>query len=467
MRHITFYNAAHTMRLAMALMALPLLLAGCDDFVEVDQPNSQLTGGTVFQEKATATAALMDVYAQFRDFGLFTGKPTGIASLLGTYTDELLSFQTGASGTEPFFNNAIVAENTTIQEAWARCYNQIYALNAIIEGVSASTGIAPQDKDQLLGEALFLRSYIHMNLAALFNGCPYITSTDYRGNSNPDRLTSAQVYERCIDDITEAIGFLPAEYIVPERVRPNKYAAMALLARLYLYQQQWEAAADMATGVIDSGIYTWETDLNKVFLKESTVTLWQVASGGGYVNTQEGATFIFNAGPPTTVSLREDFYNAFEQGDQRRAHWIRAITDGTNTWYHAYKYKQDISSVTLAEHSVMLRLAELYLIRAEARAHTGDIGGAQQDINLIRNTAELGDTQAADQAGLLTAVMAERRFELFTENASRFFDLQRTGMLDQALQTLKPGWNTTDAYWPIPQNELSLNPNLGPQNTGY
>lgn len=467
MIHTIFYNPARIMRLAIAIVALPVLLSGCDDFVEVNLPNSQLTGSSVFQDKATATAALMDVYAQFRDYGLFTGKPTGIAALLGTYTDELLSFQTGTSGTEPFYNNAVNAENLTIQEAWARCYNQVYALNAVIEGVSASTGIEPQDKSQLLGEALFLRAYIHMHLAAIFNGCPYITGTDYRTNTNPDRLTSAQVYDKCIDDLTEAVGHLPAEYVAAEKVRPNKYAATALLARLYLYRGQWAAAALAAATVIDSGIYTWEPDLTKVFLKESTATLWQVASGGGYINTQEGATFIFNAWPPTTVSLREDLNNAFEQGDQRRVHWVRAVTDGNTTWFHPYKYKQDINSQTPAEHSVVLRLAELYLIRAEARIYTGDIAGAKQDINLIRNTAGLEDTQAEDPAGLLSAVMAQRRFEFFAEYGMRFFDLQRTGMLDQALQPVKPGWETTDAYWPIPQNELNLNPNLGPQNPGY
>ena len=115
----------------------------------------------------------------------------------------------------------------------------------------------------------------------------------------------------------------------------------------------------------------------------------------------------------------------------------------------------------------MLRLSEQYLIRAEARAQQGDLIGAKEDLNVVRNTAGLGNTMAITANEIVTAVIAERRFEFFTEMGMRFFDLQRTGNLDSTLSIVKPGWNSTDQYWPIPQSELLINPNLAPQNAGY
>jgi hypothetical protein len=268
--------------------------------------------------------------------------------------------------------------------------------------------------------------------------------------------------------LEQAVTLLPENYVSADRVRPNKWAATALLARMYLYTEQWAQAANAASAVLnEDGLYVWETDLDKLFLKSCSSTIWQFASGGGYANTQEGALFIFNAGPPPTVALRPELYDSFEVGDRRKNHWIRPITDGTTTWYHAYKYKQNIGSTTTTEYSVLLRLAEQYLIRAEARAKQGDLIGAKQDLNFVRTTAGLGNTTALTSAEVVDAIIQERRFEFFTETGMRFFDLQRTGKLDTALSPLKPGWNSTDSLWPVPQSELLINPNLAPQNAGY
>jgi hypothetical protein len=451
-----------------ALLACAVFAVCCDDFVEVEQPNSQLTGTAVFENKTTATAAMKDIYAKMRDMGLLTGKSLGISTLLGVYTDELVSYENGNYTSEPFYNNALAAPNGSVQEIWARTYSQVYAANAVIEGVTASPGIEPDDKNRLIGEALFTRALLHSYLAGIFGACPYITTTDYRQNATVRRTPAAAVFNLCIADLERAQLLLPEAYAGTERVRPNKFAATALLARLYLYAERWPEAANAASAVInEGGFYIWETDLDKIFLKESTATIWQLSSGGGYANTQEGATFIFTAGPPQTVALRPEFYSTFEAGDQRRDHWTRMVTDGTDSWYHAYKYKQDISSSVPAEYSVMLRLAEQYLIRAEARARQGELTAAKDDLNKIRNTAGLGDTAATTAGEIIAAVINERRFELFTETGMRFFDLQRTGQLDAALSAIKPGWNSTDRLWPVPQSELLINPNLSPQNPGY
>jgi hypothetical protein len=156
-----------------------------------------------------------------------------------------------------------------------------------------------------------------------------------------------------------------------------------------------------------------------------------------------------------------------EDGDLRRTKWVGEVSDGTQTWYFPFKYKQQFNTGTSLEYSKVFRLAEQYLIRAEARAMTGNISGAQQDLNSVRNRAGLESTTASTSEQLRDAIISERRFELFTEFGHRWFDLRRTGTAEVVLAPIKPGWRNTDLLLPIPESELLANPNLNPQNPGY
>jgi hypothetical protein len=444
-----------------------LLVGSCDSFVEVAQPNSQLTSEAVFKDYTTATAAMKDVYAKMRDSGLLTGKSSGLTHLLGQYTDELISYQTSETSAFPFYNNSLVSTHIFVRDNWNSAYSQIYAANAVIKGVNASTVLTAQQKNQLIGEALFVRALLHSYLVGVYNACPYVTSTNYEQNLSLHRLPINEVYALCIADLEQAVSLLPVAYVGTLRSRPNKRVAQALLARLYLYTSQWAAASNAASAVLnETSLYVWEPDFNKVFLKGSTSTLWQFAAAGTVGNTQEGLLFVFNAGPPSTASLTTALFAAFEQGDLRKTNWTRTIT-GNATWHHSYKYKQGMGSSATTEHSVVLRLAEQYLIRAEARAQQGELTTAKEDLNFIRNNAGLPNTDALTQQDILEAILRERRVELFTEMGHRFFDLKRTGKLNAVLSIVKPGWNNTDSSWPVPESELLINPNLAPQNEGY
>ena len=227
----------------------------------------------------------------------------------------------------------------------------------------------------------------------------------------------------------------------------------------------WTEAEATASEVIqNTTLYTWETNLDKVFLKESTATIWQLIPSASGKNADEGASFIFTVGPPTLVALSSDLIAAFSIDDLRKTQWTKAIISGTTTWYHANKYKQRTTTGTSLEYSILFRLAEQYLIRAEARFYLNNISGAKEDLNKIRNRAGLQNTTETDVLG---AILKERRLEFFTEAGHRFFDLKRTGTLDNTLSKLKPGWNSTDKNFPIPEVELRLNPKLLPQNQGY
>jgi len=444
------------------------LFSSCDRFVEVDLPANQLVGNTVFENKTTANAALANVYAQIRDNGLLTGKTNGLSMLLGNYADELTFYGADGNSAKDFFNNSLIASNVTVAGLWNGGYKQIYSANAVIEGLVGASNLTEQDKSQFMGEALFVRALLHFYLANLFDDIPYITITDYQINKTAFKLPVAQVYERVIADLEKSITLLPDNYITSGRVRPNVWVAKALLARVFLYHNKWKAAEETATAVIEhTALYTWESNIDKVFLKESTATIWQFMPSAAGKNTDEGSAFIFSTAPPPLVALSSDLMGAFSGDDLRKSHWAKAISNGVSTWYHANKYKQKTATASSLENSIVFRLAEQYLIRAEARVHLDHLPEAREDLDKIRGLAGLENTTASTAESILEAILKERRLEFFTESGHRFFDLKRMGALDKALSGLKPGWNTTDRLFPIPETEIKLNTNLLPQNQGY
>lgn len=450
----------------MGLLSILILSLSCESFVEVDLPDSQLTGETVFNDLGTAEAAVTSIYSKLSNNVLVCGNSKGLTILLGSYADELQTYNTGLLEFQ-FFQNNLISTNTDVSALWNGSYNLIYAANAVKEGLENSTAIAQTDKDRLVGEVLFLRAYIHFHLLNLFGEIPYVTSTNYTINASIGKLSEAQVYELIVNDLNTATLFLSTVGEHPLKTRAGITAVKTLLARVQLYRNNWSAVANEADSIINSGSLTWVDLLDNVFLKNSTGTIWQLMPAQEGLPTQDGQSFIFTAGPPPNRALSENLVTAFEIGDLRKANWVGSISEGGQIWHYPFKYKQFVTEDTSSEYSILFRLEELYLIRAEARVHLGDLEGAKSDINKIRNRASLPDTSADTSDQLLTAIIQERRVEFFTELGHRFFDLKRTGLLNSTLSSVKLGWNSTDILWPIPESELLLNPNLLPQNLGY
>jgi hypothetical protein len=454
------------------LPALIFFITACTDFVTVELPKQHIANEAVFNDPATAEAALKGIYSQMRS-GLLGGGSSGLNYRLGLYTDEL-ELNAQSESLEVFQNHTLLSTNGTIEGWWDSAYNQIYAANSVIEGVENSESLTSGDRDQFKGEALFIRAYLHVVLTELFGDIPYITTTDYIENTTVARMPRDLVYEHIIADLTLAASLMSDSDISSAgnpHIRPYATVAEAALARAYLYTEDWvmaEAAAD--TVIAEFGAL--EPDLSRVFLKDATSTIWQFKSDPDGANTDEGAFFIFT-GTPSGATLTDSLFFAFETGtifqpgDNRKSQWIKTVTVGTKTWRHAYKYKERNNTGSSVEYSIQLRLAEQYLIRAEARAQLGNIPGAKTDLNAIRNRAGLGNTTAATLNELLDAILQERRVELFTEKGHRWFDLKRMGKAKAVLEPIKPGWKDTDVLFPIPNAELLLNPNLLPQNDGY
>lgn len=451
----------------ICIAMLPVLFFCCENYVEADQPASQLTTGAVFESSSTANAALVGIYSQLRRTSLLTGSATGLSNQLGHYADELTFYGDPENSTFALYNNSLLASNGAVATLWNSSYNIIYNTNALLEGVASSTKLPVNLVQQLTGEGLFIRALIHSYLVNLYGNIPYITTTDYRQNSNVTRIPIAKVNELIIADLQLALSKLPENDISGQRVRANRFAAHALLARTFLNAGLWAEASNAASAVINQNLlYNLNDSLDSIFLVNSSSTILQLSPTVSGASTEEGKLFIFTAGPPSFTALTEELMTSFEPMDLRKTIWTKAVTSGASTWYHAYKYKERSTNSSTPEYSVILRIAEQYLIRAEARARVGNLIGAQEDLNAIRNRAGLGNTTAVLQEDILEAILKERRSELFTEHGHRFFDLKRFHKLDTNLKH-KLGWDSTDAIFPIPEAEILLNPQLAPQNLGY
>ncbi|SDH49458.1 RagB/SusD family nutrient uptake outer membrane protein [Mucilaginibacter gossypii] len=439
-------------------------LPSCKKFEDIPPPQTQAESSQVFSSDATATSAVVGLYYQMiaNNLTLMNG---AVTVYTGLSADELSNVNPN-SDYDAFKNNAIPANSATINSKfWTNAYRYIYQANAVIAGLAASQTITAGVKDQLRGEMLFARTLNYFYLVNLYGDVPLVLTTDYGISGALPRTPVVTVNQQIVADLTEARQLLSATYSTATNVRPNGMAAAALLARVYLYQKDWTNAEAQATAVINAGTYHLESNLSQVFVNTSAETIFQLARPTA--NTSEGSVFIPASGSakPTFI-ITGALLNAFETGDLRKAAWLKTNTTGGNSYTYPYKYKVR-NSTTVTENNIVLRLAEVYLIRAEARAQQQDITGALADLNIIRQRAGLAPLVITTQAGLLSAVMHERQTELFAEWGHRWFDLKRTGQADPVLGAFKgSNWQTADALYPVPLPQILLNPALT-QNPGY
>jgi starch-binding outer membrane protein, SusD/RagB family len=451
--------------LPVQLAIVALCMHSCKEFIEVDAPRTDLVRSTTFADDASANAAMIDIYYSMHFNGFASGDILSLTYLGSLASDEMLDY----SGVDlkpihgPFFENTLTPKNDGVIRHWDQLYSWIYKANSVIEGVSTSEKVSADIARQLEGEAKFIRAFAHFYLVNLWGDIPLVTSTDYLRNASLGRTQSAKIYEQIIVDLEEAAALLPDGYAHAggERTRPNRFAAAALLARAYLYAGEYAEAETSATLAIEGPSYGLESDLNLVFQKTSTEAIWQFRSFTDY--PQDIFTFYMFGTPPTWGALRPGFIDEFEDGDQRLIDWVGNIPgDDGELFYFPIKYK---SFMPTTEYSTILRLAEVYLIRAEARAQLGKLSEAQEDLNAIRTRAHLGNTAAADKESLLEAIGHERRLELFTEWGHRWLDLKRSGKIDEVLSAIKPQWKSSAALFPIPEQQLLNSPVA--QNPGY
>tara|TARA_R110002050_G_scaffold30192_4_gene77147 strand:- start:2919 stop:4307 length:1389 start_codon:yes stop_codon:yes gene_type:complete len=445
-----------------------LCLYGCEDYVNVDFPNSQVVGDMVFESDPLATAAVDGIYHQmFNPENFASGGQGSVTAVAGLSADELKASPFSPTLGE-FNQNNIDPSNSRNNAVWSSAYNNIYAVNAALEQLENSNHVSQDLRQQLRGEVYFLRAFIYFYLVNLYGELPLVTSTNFDDNALAYRVSTDEVYQLIISDLQQARTLLAEAYRTGERTQANYYTATALLARVSLFNGQWQDASNFSSEVIEAtGLYTLNENLNDVFLANSTEAIWQLKPIGG--NTNEGDLFILNSSPASgyldPVYLRESFVNTFASDDLRLLQWINTFEIDNQLFYYPYKYKIGLSTNAPSEYSMVLRLAEMYLIRAEARYALNDNQGALEDLNTIRERAGLQSLTISGTL-LMDAIQKEKKKEFMVEWGHRWLDLKRWNLQGQVLSPLKPDWQMTDNLYPIPAQELERDPNLD-QNLGY
>lgn len=439
------------------------LSTACNKLIDIPDSKNQIEGPVVFADSAAAVSALLGAYVTFSNVHTRS-------KLLALYADEY-NFTASTASTLEFSKSQLLTNNTEIRSLWTDLYAAIYQSNAVIEGADQSAALSAAAKRMLKGEAKFLRSFAHFYLLNLYDNVPLLLNTNINVNRSAKQTTPQQVYDQIIQDLQEAATALDTDYKGAGKVRANRACANALLSRLYLYQRRWADAERTATAIIGTGTYGPLPKVEDAFLAGSKEAIFQLWTTGGFL-TDAAQVIPASATVIPSYTIADGLYLAMESKDERRSKWIatnNVITNGISTTYnYATKYKNRATTTAKPEFVMALRLAEQYLIRAEARAQQHELDDAIADINVIRSRS--GATPLPgnlSQLACLEAVAKERRIELFGEWGHRFLDLKRRGQLDLILGTLKSTWNTEAAKaFPIPFIETTYNANLI-QNHGY
>ncbi len=475
--------------IVVGLLALLVFTTACEDFLYQEPRLSQtneLTLSTFEGLQAATLGAYTPLYSSDwygRDF-VVTADLKGGNAKKGPISS-------GRFFTDYLWNNTPQATHGL----WTRAYQLIGRANNVLEVINAGfsePGIEQEQIDQLAAECRFLRGLAYFDLARLFCqpiaqgsgmnqlGVPVVLTYEL---GQPARNTLGEVYDQIEVDLINAETHLA-------EVSPNggtdskgwatKSVAQALLARYYLYTEDWDNAADYASMVINSGSYPLYT--------AEEYTTWD---NGGVWGTDGGAEIIFEVygaegnsshsnwntisyimSPEGygDINASHDVYNLYEDGDVRKALFRNYEPNYVNDLW-SLKYPGKAPDGNLREDNIpVLRISEMYLIRAEAILNGASVSGAtaHDDLNMIRANRGASLLDAGNTT--LTTVYLERRMELCYEG-HQLFDLARTG---RSLVRVDYGGSVNqniafpDYRWamPIPQAEMDANANME-QNPEY
>ncbi|MEI9919879.1 MAG: RagB/SusD family nutrient uptake outer membrane protein [Bacteroidota bacterium] len=461
-----------------------LLANGCHDQLN-PEPIDLVVNDVVLNEPKDIEGVEIGLYRAFR----LTMASTVLAGDLTA--DNLIHNGTFAQYREIAIKQ-ITTGNATVSELWGTLYGAIYIANFMIERIPTIEGVTASVRKESMATAYFIRGLCYFRLAATFGGVPKVTTTDIETNRNIARATKDEIMALAEADFLLALGNLGGKQATPATACDN--AVNAALARFYLYKKDYNAAIQYSTAVINSNDYVLEEDYVTIITKDFTdESIFEV----GYTISDDGDGTSLN---DLFVSRREmipsnNIVPVFDSlanralGRRNRAIKFKtANLKGTDNGWEVANYG---TAVDNNNNIVVFRLAEMYLIRAEARAILGNVGGinsAQSDITLLRKRANFPrnlskkitpkdtvkahwvvDTLATTptQAQMISLIEVERRMELSYEG-HRWYDLVRTGRVEQVMPPFNSNWKAAYELWPIPQREIQNNPALaGEQNPGY
>ena len=437
------------------LLSLVLIVTAtsCKKYLE-EIPNNALPTESAIVDAGTARAAIIGAYDRVQGY-YASSYPT-----LGTITTDNVVFNGTLSEYLQLDQNAVPTANVITVAAYQNIYRAINSANSVIAYVPAVTDptLTQTEKDKILGEAYFIRALGYFDLARGWGGVqlqlqPTKDLTVLKGIK---RSTLDQTYDQVLADLVQAEQLLPEDGTT--RNRAQKSAARALRARLHLYREQWADAENYASQVISNTKYslvksykafftapfqTSESVLELAFSVNDRNTYWNL-----WYPSSAGGQYTLKPAPALVAKL-----NNPNIGGTRKA---LIAGEGNNVYGALYN-----TSATGTDPAYLIRIAELYLIRAEARAQQDKLTEAAADLNVVRTRAEVPALTPVSKAQVLQAIEDENGVE-FAFEAHRWFDLVRTKRAGEVLGIS----NTNFWLFPIPYSDILSDPDVT-QNPGY
>lgn len=479
-------------RRTLPVLALLGLTAGaissCSKYLDV-APQGQPTSEQFFQTPADAALAVNSTYGKLREWNLTAFNWLSVTTLTSDDAEK-----GSVSGDAEFLNEFTFFRFTStagsVKGYWTGQYQEINLCNQVIQkvpGVSMDAGL----KARYVGEAQFLRALMYFNLVRAFGDIPLHTKVAETADElNPTRTAQADVYAFIVSDLTAAAAVLPQAYGGADVGRATKGAALALLAKVQLYQKNWAAALAASDQVIGLGYSLAPNfyDMFRIRGENGPESIFEVqcstlAGNCDAANSQWAECqmvrpqFGWGFFNPT-----QDLVNAFEPGDKRKLGTILArntfTPDGdsikansSNAYYNMKAYVPNAAPKTCGygrdQNIRVLRLGEVLLINAEAANELGQSAKALGAVNLIRTRAGLAPLASGlAQDALRQAIWKERRVELALEYGDRYFDLVRTGRAASVLKA-KGFVPQKNELMPIPLDQITLSGDKLTQNPGY
>lgn len=439
---------------------------GCNDVLDVEPTTAIEAEGAVI-DFTTLNRSALGAYSIIQSTNYY-----GLRYLIyqDVYADNMAHSGTFTTDREVSARR-INASNLQLSSTWATMYSAINRANIVLRDADRLTNITDAQRNQIKGEMLFLRALVHFDLVKVFGAVPVVLTptTTIAEIQSLGRTPVAEVYNAVLSDLQQAETMLSAAGGTNPR-RATAEAAAALQARVYLQNGNNAQAYAKANQVIEAGASSLLPNFADLFTTEGNAeSIFEVDF------TLNDANGLGTASDPTSAGqkfyLRSGAYNALaasgDQGDKRFA----ATTRIQNNRMRLLKY-EDIANN--ADNVMVIRLAEMYLIRAEAAVRMTANGGnnalpvAPQvlaDINAIRTRAGLSPLLVLTNAQALTEILNQRRLE-FVGEGLRFMDLKRYNLTCTLLGFCPDTDTDFRNLWPIPLQQLEVNPNLT-QNPGY
>ena len=430
----------------------------CKKYFLDAQPTQSISDQAVIVDSSTALSALLGVYDGLQSSNYYGGDGYAAAAFLsagdGLWVGTLNYYNT-------FITHTYRADNTLLNNVWNDIYKTVNRANQVIDKVSGldAKSISATARNQYVGEAYFIRALTFFDLARAWGNItlvlkPTSSAADVKGIKQSNQQ---QVYTQVLADLAKADSLLSNTL---NRNRITKKTVAAFQARVYLYRNDWEQAETAATRIILDASYQlidWTTFINNKATQESIFELqFTTSDPSAHYGSWSSASYRNQYCPsPVLYNLEQDPATG---GDRKLL--IKNISTPAITNY----FVQQLYWRTNGDNpTYIFRLAEQYLIRAEARAKkaTPDLTGALADLNAVRVRAKLSPATFTQQADILQAIEDERRAE-FALEPHRWFDLVRTGRVGAVLGVT----DQTNWIFPIPFNDIQANPDLV-QNPSY